>query len=385
MTDVSQAYNIADLRRLAKRRLPRMIFDFIDGGAEDEVTLRANRAAYERLRFAPRVLRNVVKIDTDCELLGAASRAPIVVAPTGGVGFAWPGGDLAIARAASAFGLPCCLSTNTTATMEAIAKAAGGRLWYQLYVLRDREFTDTLVARAAAVGCEALAVTVDLAAGGKRERDMHNRFTVPFKMSLWHLWQALIHPRWSAAIAANGGVPTFENLRGMRTIKDPSASSIAASVGREIDASLNEADLLRYRDLWKGKLLVKGVERADDAERLVSLGVDGIWVSNHGGRQLDGAAATLDALPDIVAAVGGKVPVIIDSGVRRGADVLKARALGAQAVAVGRAMFYGTAAAGEAGARRALTILTDELERTMRLCGVPSLAEVGPSLLHHAR
>jgi (S)-mandelate dehydrogenase len=384
MSDVSQAYNIADLRRLAERRLPRMIFDFIDGGAEDEVTLRANREAYERLRFAPRVLRDVVKIDMRCEVLGREANAPIVVAPTGGVGFAWPGGDLAIARAAAAFGLPCCLSTNTTATMEAIAAAAGGRLWYQLYVLRDREFTDKLVARAAAVGCEALAVTVDLAAGGKRERDMHNRFTVPFKMSAWHLWQALIHPRWSAAIIANGGVPTFENLRGMRAIKDPSASSIAASVGREIDASLNEADLLRYRDLWKGKLLVKGVERADDAERLVSLGVDGIWVSNHGGRQLDGAAATLDALPGIVAAVGGKVPVIIDSGVRRGADVLKARALGAQSVAVGRAMFYGTAAAGEAGAMRALTILTDELERSMRLCGMPSIGEVGRSLLHNA-
>ncbi len=384
MTDVSQAYNIADLRRLAKRRLPRMIFDFIDGGAEDEVTLRANRDAYEQLRFAPRVLRNVVKVDTTCEVLGAASNHPIVVAPTGGVGFAWPGGDLAIARAAQAFGVPCCLSTNTTATMEAIAAAAGGRLWYQLYVLRDREFTDTLVARAAAVGCEALAVTVDLAAGGKRERDMHNRFTVPFKMTAWHLWQALIHPRWSASIVANGGVPTFENLRGMRTIKDPSASSIAASVGREIDASLNEADLVRYRDLWKGKLLVKGVERADDAAHLVELGVDGIWVSNHGGRQLDGAAATLDALPEIIAAVGGKVPVIIDSGVRRGADALKARALGAQAVAVGRAMFYGVAGAGEPGAMRALTILTDELERTMRLCGVAGLAEVGPDLLHRA-
>lgn len=382
MSDVSQAYNIADLRRLAQRRLPRMIFDFIDGGAEDEVTLRANRAAYERLRLAPRVLRNVVNIDTRCELLGAESKAPIVVAPTGGVGFAWPGGDIAIARAAAEFGLPCCLSTNTTATMEAIAQAAGGRLWYQLYVLRDREFTDKLVARAAAVGCEALALTVDLAAGGKRERDMHNRFVVPFKMSAWHLWQALSHPRWSAAIVANRGVPTFENLRGMRSIKDPSASSIAASVGREIDASLNEADVVRYRELWKGKLLVKGVERADDAERLVSLGVDGIWVSNHGGRQLDGAAATLDALPGIVAAVGGKVPVIVDSGVRRGADVLKARALGAQAVAVGRAMFYGTAAGGEAGARRALTILTDELERSMRLCGVPSIGEVGRSLLH---
>jgi len=384
MTDVSQAYNIADLRRLAKRRLPRMIFDFIDGGAEDEVTLRANRDAYERLRFAPRVLRNVVKVDTACEVLGAASNYPIVVAPTGGVGFAWPGGDLAIARAAQAFGVPCCLSTNTTATMEAIAEAAGGRLWFQLYVLRDREFTDTLVTRAAAVGCEALAVTVDLASGGKRERDMHNRFTVPFKMNAWHLWQALIHPRWSAAIVGHGGVPTFENLRGMRTIKDPSASSIAASVGREIDASLNEADLVRYRDLWKGKLLVKGVERADDAARMVELGVDGIWVSNHGGRQLDGAAATLDALPAIVAAVGGKVPIIIDSGVRRGADALKARALGAQAAAVGRAMFYGVAAAGAPGALRALTILTDELERTMRLCGVAGLTEVGPDLLHRA-
>ena len=382
MPDLTAAWNIAHLRRLAERRLPRMVFDFIDGGAEDAVTLRANREAYERVRFAPRVLRDVAKVDTSCSILGAPARAPIVIAPTGGVGFAWPGGDIAIARAAAAAGLPCCLSTNTTATKEAIAEAAGGRLWYQLYVFRDRAFTEKMVARAAAAGCEALAVTADLASGGKRERDFRNRFTVPFRMGVSHVVQGMLHPAWSMSIVAAGGVPTFENLRGMMPVAEQSASAIASSVGREMDASLDFDDVARLREQWKGKLLVKGVERADDAERLLALGVDGIWISNHGGRQLDGAAATLDALPAIVAAVNGRVPVMLDSGVRRGSDVLKARALGAESVAVGRAVFYGVAAAGEPGATRALTILVDELERTMRLCGVPTIADAGPELLH---
>jgi (S)-mandelate dehydrogenase len=377
--DLTRAYNIEDLRGLARRRLPRMVFDFYDGGAEDEITLRGNRAAFENLRLAPRVLRDVSKVDTGCEILGAQASLPMVIAPTGGAGFSWPGGDVAIARAARAFGIPCTLSTSTTATVEHIAEQAGGRLWFQLYVLHDRAFTAKLVARAAAAGCEALVITADLATGGKRERDFRNRFSVPFRLGPAHVLQACTKLRWSWNVLTHG-VPAFENLRGL-ALPGASAAAIASSVGREIDASLDYEDLARLRDTWKGKLLVKGVARADDAERVLEIGVDALWLSNHGGRQLDGAIAPIAALPAIAAAVGARVPILLDSGVRRGSDALKACALGAQAVAVGRATLFGAAAAGEAGARRALEILSDELVRSMQLCGAASMAEVTPDLI----
>ena len=377
--DLTRAYNIEDLRGLARRRLPRMVFDFYDGGAEDEVTMRGNRAAFENLRLAPRVLRDVSVVDTGCEILGAQASLPMLIAPTGGAGFSWPGGDVAIARAARAFGIPCTLSTSTTATLEHIAEQAGGRLWFQLYVLHDRAFTAKLVARAAAAGCEALVVTADLATGGKRERDFRNRFTLPFRLAPAHVLQACTKLHWSWNMLARG-VPAFENLRGL-ALPGASAAAIASSVGREIDAALNYEDLAGLRDTWKGKLLVKGVARVDDAERVLEIGVDGLWLSNHGGRQLDGAIAPIAALPAIAAAVGARVPILLDSGVRRGSDVLKARALGAQAVAVGRATLFGAAAAGEAGARRALEILSDELVRSMQLCGAASVAEISADLI----
>ncbi len=381
MRRLRQACNIEDLRLLARRRLPRMIFDFFDGGAEDEVTLRSNRDAYERRRFVPRVLRDVSKPDPSCEILGGPSKYPFLIAPTGATGMAWPGADVATARAAARFGIPFTLSTNATASIEEIADKAPGRLWFQLYVLYDREFTDKLVRRAAAAGYEALVVTVDLATGGKRERDSHNGFTVPYTMQLRHVLQGAMKPAWALRIVANGGLPEFVNLRDFQRMERVDVVTISSSVSQQLDSSFDDTGLKRLRDMWKGKLVVKGVSRPDDAERIVGLGADSIWISNHGGRQLDGAIASLDALPDVVAAVGGKVPVILDGGVRRGSDALKARALGAQAVCIGRATLYGASVAGDAGALRALEILVDELERTMKLCGVRSIAEVGPDLL----
>ncbi len=380
-----RATNIEDLRLCARRRLPKMIFDFFDGGAEDEVTLRANRAAYERVRFLPRVVRDVSQVDTATEILGGPARYPFVIAPTGSIGMAWPGADVAIARTAAAFGVPYTLSTNATASIEEIAERAPGRLWFQLYVLHDREFTDKLVGRARGAGYEALVVTVDLATGGKRERDSHNGFVVPYTLQLRHVWQGALKPAWAARIVANGGIPEFVNLRGFQRIERADVVTISSSVSQQLDDSFDDAKLKRLRDLWPGKLVVKGVARADDAERLVRLGVDAIWVSNHGGRQLDGAIASLDAVPAVAAALGGKVPLLVDGGVRRGADALKARALGAQAVCLGRATLYGAAAAGEPGARRALEILTDELVRTMKLSGVRSITEVGPDLVEHGQ
>ncbi len=385
MADFSDAVNIGDLRECARRRLPRAIFDFFDGGAEDEVALRDNRAAYERVRLAPRVLRDVSKIDMTCEILGGPSQLPLVIAPTGGIGIGWPGADVAIARAAAHFGIPYTLSTTSTATIEAVAEANGdGRRWFQLYILYDRAFTDKLVERARVAGYEALVVTVDLPVGGKRERDSYNRFVQPYRPRAGQVLEAMTKPGWALRVLANGGLPTLENLRGFNHKKSDTLVSISSAVGQNLDSSFDYAGLQRLRDLWKGKLVVKGVARADDAERIVGVGADCIWISNHGGRQLDSALATLDTLPSIVAAVGGKVPVILDGGVRRGVDMIKARALGAQAVCAGRPTLYGASAGGEPGVRRALAILADELHRGMQLCGTPTIADIGPDLIARA-
>ena len=385
MARALEAVNIEDLRVAARRRLPRMIFDFIDGGAEDEVTLRGNRAAFERVQLLPRVVRDVSRLDTSTEILGAASAYPCVIAPVGSAGMAWPGVDVGIARVAAAAGIPFTLSTNATSSIEEVADKAPGRHWFQLYVLHDREFTDSLIARAAAAGYEALVVTVDLASGGKRERDARHGFSVPYRMRLRHLWQGALRPAWALRILANGGMPEFVNVRGLERIERADVAATSSVMSRQMDDSFDDDKLARLRDRWKGKLVVKGVARADDAERLVRLGADAVWVSNHGGRQLDGAIASLDAVPPVVAALGGKVPVLMDGGVRRGADLLKARALGVQAACLGRATLYGAVAAGEPGARRAFEIITDELKRTMKLCGVRSISEIDAGLVSRQR
>ena len=368
---LAQAFSIADLRLLAKKRLPQTVFEFIDGGAEDEITLRDNRAAFERIKITPRILNDVSVPDTRTYLLGKEVKAPIVIAPMGSCMLAWPNADIAIARAAAAHGLPYTLSTMSTTAMETMADAVQGELWFQLYVLKDRSFNEQLVERAWAAGYSALVVTVDLQAGGKRERDLKNGISIPLQISLKQVISGMTHPGWAWQMLRNGS-PQFQNVKGYMGQQNADLT-IAAKVGQSLDAAFSWEDLSRLRDKWKGKLLVKGVEHPLDAARLVTLGVDSVWISNHGGRQLDGALATADALPGITKALAGKVDVIIDSGVRRGVDILKARALGAQAVAVGRAVLFGAAVAGEAGARHALQILVDELQLSMKLSGVASV------------
>ena len=378
MADVSRAVNIEDLRRMARRRLPRAIFDFFDGGAEDETTLRENRAAFERVRLLPKVLVDVAEVDTRTQILGAESQLPLAVAPTGGIGAGRPGADVCIARAAKAFGIPYTLATPATASIERVRAESDGRLWFQLYCVKNREFREKLVARARDAGYEALLVTVDLPVSGKRERDPRNGFVTPFRPNWRNSHDIWRKPAWLLDIARSG-LPEMENMRGCPWAAP--TSDIVTAVGREMDASLDWEAVKRLRELWPGKLLLKGVERTDDAERAAIVGCDGVVVSNHGGRQLDGAAPTLEALPAIARAVGGRLTVLLDGGVRRGVDILKARALGAQAVLVGRATLFGAMAGGEAGAKRALEILQDELVRAMRLCGVRSVAEIGPHLV----
>lgn len=364
---------------MAKARLPRSVFDFFDGGAEDETTLRGNRAAFERVRLLPRVLVDVHAVDTGVELFGARANLPMAVAPTGAIGAGRHDADLMLARAARAAGIPYTLATPATNSIEEIAERAGGRLWFQLYLLKNRDFRMKLVRRAEAAGYEALVVTVDLTTGGKRERDLRNDFAAPFVPTWRNSRDVLFKPAWLAGMARRG-VPQMKNLAGMLQ-KPPRLTDVAASVGRELDASFSWDDLKALRDAWPRKLVLKGIVHPADAERAARAGCDGIVVSNHGGRQLDGAVATADALPLVARAVNRRMAVLIDGGVRRGVDLLKARALGAQGVLTGRATLFGVMAGGEAGAKRAIEILAGEFERAMMLCGVARAADIGVDLL----
>ena len=378
---LEKAVNIEDLRRLAKRRLPRAIFDFFDGGAEDEVTLRENRAAFERVRLLPRVLVDVSKVRTAVDLLGKPSSMPLAIAPTGGISAGRYGAELILARAARAAGVPFTMATPSAFSIERVAEEVGGRLWFQLYAVRNREFRDKLVERAKATGYEAILVTVDLAVSGKRERDPRNGFHTPYSPNWRNSRDVVFKPAWALDMLRNG-LPGMANLVGY-PFTTPAGTDIVTAVGREMDASLDWEYIKQLRDQWPGKLLLKGVQRADDAQRAASIGCDGVVVSNHGGRQLDGAASTLESLPEVSKAVGNKLTVLLDGGVRRGVDILKARALGAQGVLTGRATLFGAMAGGEPGARRALEILSTELVRAMQLCGVRSAAEIGPHLLSY--
>ncbi len=379
MSDVTKAVNIADLRLRAKRRLPKGIFDFIDGGAEDEISLADNRAGFERIRLVPRVLIDVDTPDMSTTILGKPAAAPFVVAPMGSVAVAWPEADLILARAAAKVGIPYTMSTMSTLSVEDLARQVDGRHWFQLYVMRDWDFNMRMIDRAAAAGCEALAVTVDTYVGGNRERNIRNGVSLPIKPS-WRMgWGVLTHPAWALAMA-KAGSPEFGNVRDM-TDGGVTGFNAGGRAGSNIDPRLDWEGLKRIRDRWPGKLMVKGVEHPADAVRMVKEGVDVMWVSNHGGRQLDGAIATIDALPTIRDAVGDQVPIIIDSGVRRGVDAMKARALGAEACAIGRAALFGAAAGGVAGADRALEILTNELKTAMQLSGIARVDDIDRDIL----
>jgi len=376
---IGKAHSIDDLRRAARHRLPRAIFDFFDGGAESEATWRDNQDAFRRVRLLPQALVDVSDVEPGIELVAGPSAMPMAISPTGAVGYGWPKGDLAIARAAAAAGIPYTLSSSATASIEEIARHASGRLWFQAYILRDRAALARLIERAQAADYEALMITVDLPVGGKRERDFRNHLSFPFHFTTRNVLDFARHPRWTLSLLSHG-MPVVENLKDLKPA-EPVAGKIASSVGRYYDPSFDWSGLRAIRDSWPRKLIVKGVLRPQDAARLCDMGCDAIVVSNHGGRQLDSAPATLDALPGVVAAVAGRVPVLMDGGVRRGSDVFKAQALGAQGALIGRATLYGVAAAGEPGARRAIEILRDEYLRTMQLCGAQRASEIGAHYL----
>lgn len=379
--NIARCRSIGDLRSAAKRRLPRAVFDFVDGGAEDERTLRGNEEAFSRLRFQPRALVDVSAVTTETTLLGAPSALPIVVAPFGAAGFSWPRGDHASAAAAAAAGIPYAMSSTASVTLEDIARCHDGRRWFQCYIFKRREITAELIERARNAGFEALMITVDLPVGGNRERDYRNDFSVPFRYTARNVRDFAFHPGWALSTLFHG-MPTMANLTSFEGVSD--VNTAASTVGRNYDPSFDWDDLEAIRDGWRGKLVVKGIARGEDAARLARMGVDAVAVSNHGGRQLDGALPSLFCLPEIRAAVGDRMEVFLDGGIRRGADVAKAIALGADAVMIGRAMLYGIAAGGGTGAERAVEILGQELRRVMQLLGAPRLAAITPDLIARA-
>jgi isopentenyl diphosphate isomerase/L-lactate dehydrogenase-like FMN-dependent dehydrogenase len=376
------AYNIGDLREMARRRLPKGMFEFVDRGAEDEWSLANNRAAFERIRLRPRTLVDVSGRSQEITLFGKKQPMPIAIAPTGTAGLLWYKGEVGMARAAAAAGIPFTLSTNSMTAMETIVEQAGGRLWFQLYMWSDRGLSHKLVERARAAGYEALIVTVDGAVSSNREYNERNGFSMPMTFSARNVADVLTRPRWLAGVLLRHlltvGAPRFENYPS--EFQDRiTARTFKKSLLK--NDSLNWTDLRALRKLWPGALMVKGLMHPQDAVLAAECGADAVIVSNHGGRMLDGTLAPIEVLPEILDAAGKRLTVMVDSGFRRGSDVVKALALGAQAVLVGRATLYGTAAAGEAGAARAIAILREEIDRVMALLGARGIADLSSEYL----
>ncbi len=374
-----QGYNVARLRELARRRLPRPIFDFSDGGAEDERTLRRNESAFEDIQLLPRPLEGAASRDLSLELFGQRLALPVIIAPTGLSGLFWPDGERASARAAAAAGAGFCLSHGSVCTIEELAATGVSPRWMQVFVYRDRGFTQEFVERAQAAGYHGLVVTIDNQIMGHRERDTRNGFTIPPRFRAADLAAMSLKLPWLMSMGPRLGQITFGNYQRAGEASD--IKTLAAKMAEMLDPSLSWKDLDWLRGLWKGPLIVKGVLHPAEAAEAVARGADGLIVSNHGGRQLDGAVSSIEALPGVVAAVEGRAPVLIDGGLRRGGDVVRALALGATACLIGRPQLWALSVAGEAGVAHVLDIFRREIDRAMGLCGVTELSGIGPDLV----
>jgi L-lactate dehydrogenase (cytochrome) len=375
----SRILNIADLRRLAKRRLPRSVFDYIDGGAEAEVTLRENCRVFEEVIFRPRNAVPNAPVDLHTTVLGTSLELPFLLAPLGSTRMFYPRGEVVAARAAAAAGTVYTLSTLSGSRLEDVKSASNGPVWYQLYLVGGREVATSAIERARKAGFSALVVTIDTAVAGMRERDLRNGSRELISRKFFSMFpflpQILYRPRWLMGFLADGGLMSFPNV-----IIPGQGPMSYTDVGPALEQStVSWQDLGWIREVWKGPIVIKGVLTGEDARRAADEGAEALVVSNHGGRQLDGVAATLRALPEVVAAVNGRIEVLMDGGIRRGADIVKALCLGARAVLVGRAYAYGLGAAGEAGVARAIAILRADLVRTLKLLGCPSVANLGRS------
>ncbi|GAA4735904.1 alpha-hydroxy acid oxidase [Modestobacter marinus] len=380
---LARCHTVADLRTTARRRLPRAVFDYVDGAAEDEVTMRRNRAAFDEWELVPSVLRDVGEVELGTEVLGARTALPMVLGPTGFTRMVHPDGELAVARAAAARGIPYTAATMGTTSLEdvaaEVAAAAGGPTqWFQLYVWRDRGLCKELISRAREAGYRALVLTVDTPVPGARERDLRNGLTIPPELGLRTLADGARRPHWWWGLLRSEAV-TFANVQ--HVAGGPQA--VMEFVGRQFDPTVTWDDIAWMVEAWGGPFVVKGVLTAADARRAAAAGVDAVVVSNHGGRQLDHVGATLTALTEVVDAVGADLEVLVDSGFRRGTDIATALALGARAVLLGRPQLYGLAVGGQAGVERAVDLLAAELRRALQLLGVTDVAQLDRSVLRH--
>jgi (S)-mandelate dehydrogenase len=377
---VGRAKTIADLRAMAHRRLPGFALEYLEGGAEDEATLARNRAALAEWRFVPRALRDVSRRDASVDLFGRRTRLPFAIAPSGLNGLFWFEADRLLAQAAAAAGIPFVQSTMSNVALEEIARIPGLRHWYQLYVFGGRRVRDAIIGRARDAGCEALVVTIDAQKYGDRE--WNRRWFVRPAHPTWRaMLDAAVHPLWIATTLARGGMPRFDNIIDYVPADRQGLFESAFWVREQMDLALDWAALGEIRTLWPRKLLVKGLLAVNDVRRAVDVGADGVILSNHGGRQLDWTIAGLDSLPAARDAVGPEYTLIVDGGMRRGTDILKALALGADAVLAGRAILYGVAAGGREGAARAIEILAEEIDRDLALLGTASISDLDRSVL----
>ena len=379
MTDLSKITCIEDLRVIAKRRVPRMFYDYADSGSWTEGTYRANQADFAPIQFRQRVAINMEGRSTATTMIGESVAMPVAIAPTGLTGMQHADGEILAARAARAFGIPFTLSTMSICSIEDVAQHAGPGFWFQLYVMRDRDFIERLIDRAKAAGCGALVITLDLQILGQRHKDIKNGLSTPPKPTLMNLLNLATKPRWCLGMAGTKR-RQFGNIHGhVKGVTD--MSNLGAWTAGQFDPRLNWGDVEWIKKRWGGKIIIKGIMEPEDARLAVDSGADALIVSNHGGRQLDGAPSAIHALPAIVDAVGSQIEVHMDSGIRSGQDVLKAWALGARGTYIGRAFLWGLGAAGEAGVAKALEIIHKELDTTMAFCGHTQIGNVDRGIL----
>ena len=374
-----RGYNIAAMRDLARGILPRPVFDFADGGAEDERTLRRNESSFSGIALLPQPLNGAAERDQSLTLLGQKLSMPVIVGPTGLGGLFWPDGERCAARAAAKAGTAYCLSHGSVCTLEQLAETKAAPRWMQVFIYRDRAFTRELTERAQTAGYDALVLTVDNQLLGNRERDIRNGFQIPPRFGALEMAMMATKLPWLLRMRAEFPRLTFGNY--VRPGKPENLKTLAGRMNQLLDPSMSWADVDEVRKIWRGPLILKGILHPSEAAEAVKRGVDSVVVSNHGGRQLDGAASSLDALQGVLRAVDGRIPVLLDGGARRGADVVKALCLGAAACLIGRPALWGVAVNGQSGVAHVLDIYRREIDRTMGLCGVTSLAGLGPHLL----
>jgi len=370
---------IEDLRQIARRRVARAIFEYVDHGSYDEATLRANRADLAAIALRQRVALNVDQRSTATTLVGEPVAMPVAIAPTGLTGLNWPNGEMLAARAAQAFGIPFTLSTMSICSIEDVAGFVKQPFWFQLYVMRDRGFSASLIERAKAAKCSALMLTLDLQVQGQRHRDLKNGLAVPPRLTLANLLDVATKPSWALGVLM-GRRRSFGNLEGRIQGAD-TLKTLSEWIAGQFDPTLSWDDVEWVRKNWGGKIILKGILDREDAKIAASLGVDAIVVSNHGGRQLDGAISSIRALPEVADAVAGRTEILMDGGIRSGQDVLKALASGARGVLIGRAFLYGLGAMGEAGVTAALETIRKELDVSMALTGTRDVKDIGPQIL----